>query len=253
MNYISYLALAGACALFANTTLAQNNAARVVSYNPGVEYSAGFTNTSAVLGDISRVNPFSDAVEPFNPPYGTAQILSIGEGGSVTIQFAEPVGNHSRNPFGVDFMIFGNSGFIITNDFDPNTFDWIGVPATDGSMFGANPGTTRVLVSRDGSRFYELAGAPTVDVLFPTDGAGDATTPVNPTLTAADFAGATVADIRAVYDGSAGGAGYDISSARDAFGRRVRLSFIRYVRVEVITGKAEIDAFSGVTSLKKQN
>lgn len=250
MNYISYLALAGACALLANTTLAQNNAARVVSYDPGLEYSTGFTNTSAVLGDISRVNPFSDPVEPFNPPYGTQQILSVGEGGSVTIQFAEAVRNHPRNPFGVDLMIFGNSGFIITNEFDPITFNWIGVPATDGSMFGANPGVTRVLVSRDGWRFYELVGAPNVDVLFPTDGEGDPTVAVNPTFTAAEFAGATASDIRALYDGSAGGTGFDISSARDAFGRPVRLSFIRYVRVEVLSGKAEIDAFSGVTTLK---
>jgi hypothetical protein len=105
-------------------------------------------------------------------------------------------------------------------------------------------------VSRDGWRFYELISAPTVDVLVPTDGAGDATIAVNPTLTAADCAGATLADIRAIYDGAAGGAGYDISSARDNRGRRVALSFIRFVRVEVLSGKAEVDAFSGVACKK---
>jgi hypothetical protein len=251
MKKICLLVLAGAGALFANVSNAGTNfAARVVAYEPGVNFVAGFTNAEAVLGDISRVNPFSDPVEPFNPPYGTGQILSIGEGGSVTIQFAQPVRNDPRHPFGVDFMVFGNSGFIITNDFDPNTFEWIGIPATDGSLLGANPGTTRVSVSRDGWRFYELVGAPTVDVLCPTDGAGDPTLASNPTLTAADFAGATTADIRAIYDGAAGGAGYDISSARDSKGRRAALSFIRFVRVEVLSGKAEVDAFSGVSCKK---
>jgi len=247
------LALAGAGALFLNHAAAATNfAARVVAYEPGLNYAEGFTNTETVLGDISRVNPFGDAVEPFNPPYGRAQILSIGEGGSVTIQFDEPVWNHRRNPFGVDFIIFGNSGFIITNDFDPVTYEWIGTPATDGSLFGANPGVTRVSVSRDGRRFYELSGAPTVDTLFPTDGTGDSSVAVDPALSEADFAGATLADIRARYGGSAGGTGFDISSARGPHGRRVPLSFIRFVRVEVLSGKAEIDAFSAVTTLRRE-
>ena len=248
------LALACAGVLFVNhSNAATNFAARVVNYNPGVDFAVGFTNAESVLGDVSRVNPFGEPTDPFNPPYGKQQALSIGEGGFVTIQFEQPVRNHPPNPFGIDFMVFGNSGFIITNDFDPITFNWIGAPATDGSLFGANPGVIRVSVSRDGWRFYELAGASTVDVLFPTDGAGDSTVAVNPTLSANDFAGATLDDIRALYDGSAGGTGFDISSARDALGRRVPLSFIRFVRIEVLSGKAEVDAFSGVTSIHRPN
>jgi hypothetical protein len=220
----------------------------VVSYDPGTGYVAGFTNVSAVLDEPSRINPFGEATDVFDPPYGTNQILSIGAGGSLTVKFKTPVLNHPNNPFGIDFIIYGNSGFIITNDFDFTTFDWIGTPATDGSLFGENDGQTRVSVSRDGKEFYVLnpALAPTVDGLFPTDGSGDFHTPVDPTLTAEDFSGLTADGIQVLYNGSGGGTGYDISWAQDSQGKCVRLPEIRYIRVEVLSGHSEVDGFSAV-------
>jgi hypothetical protein len=220
----------------------------VVSYNPGVGYSQGFTSPSVALGEPSRVNPFGDATDPFDPPYGKDQIVSIGEGGSLTVRFQTPILNHPHNLFGYDFLIFGNSGFIITNDFDLSTYEWIGTPATDGSLFAANEGSTRVSVSRDGIVFYELraAIAPIVDRLFPTDAAGDVHIPVAPQVGQEDLAGATLEGLRAAYAGSAGGAAYDISWAVDALGRPVQLPEIKFVRVEVLTGKSEVDAFSAV-------
>ncbi len=240
------IALALAGALSVHQAAAQNFASRVVGYHPGTDHAGGFTNARAALGRPSRSNPFGEAVDPFNPPYGTNQIVSIGAGGSLTVKFNDSISNKKRNPFGCDFIIFGNSGFIITNEFDLATFNWVGTPGTDGSLFAHNTGETRVSVSRDGHRFYELANAPLVDTLFPTDAAGNPRVPVNPALTAADFAGQTLDGIRALYGRSAGGTGFDISSARDGKGRRIHLSSINYVRVEVISGKAEIDAFSDV-------
>jgi len=243
---VSLLALASVVV----TASAANFATTVVDYQPGTGFAPGYTNTAAVLGEPSRVNPFEDATEPFNPAYGTGQILSIGAGGSLTVKLASPVLNHPHNRFGVDFIVFGNSGFIITNEFDFNTFSWIGTPATDGALFGANAGETSVSVSRDGVTFYELdpAHAPTVDVLLPTDGAADFSTPADPELTQADFAGLTLEEIRALYLGSAGGAGYDLSTARDTTGKPVRLNGVNYVRIEVISGKVEVDGLSGVFS-----
>jgi hypothetical protein len=222
----------------------------VIQYVAGTGFTPGFTNENAVLGEPSRLVPgtFGGPVEPFSPPYLASQLLSVGAGGSVTVKFRRPVLNHPRNRFGIDFIIFGNSGFIITNAFDPETFDWIGVPATDGSLFGNNSGITRVSVSRDGATFYLLDPglAPVADGLLPTDGNGDFHTPGDPTLTQADFAGQTLEGIRALYFGSAGGSGYDISWALDAGGHRARLSEINYVRVEVLSGKSEVDGFSAV-------
>src|SRR5687767_15733190 len=145
-QYCLFLALAA-------SVQGANFADSVISYDPGTGYSLRYTNVDSVSGEPSRTNPFGETTDPFNPAYGTSQILSIGAGGSLTVQFQQPVLNHPNNIFGVDFTIFGNSGFIITNAFDPATFEWIGTPATDGSLFGQNNGTTRVLVSRDGRTF----------------------------------------------------------------------------------------------------
>ena len=243
---VSLLALASVIV----TASAANFAASVVDYQPGTGFVPGFTNTATVLGEPSRENPFADATDPFNPAYGRDQLLSLGAGGLLTVKLAAPVLNHPHNRFGVDFIVYGNSGFIITNDFDLDTFSWIGTPATDGSLFGANPGETRVSVSRDGVAFYELdpAHTPTLDVLLPTDGAADFSTPADPELTQADFVGLTLEQIRALYHGAAGGAGYDLAWARDAAGNRVVLNAVNYVRLEVLSGKAEVDGFSGVFS-----
>jgi hypothetical protein len=227
----------------------------VVSYDPGTGYAASFTNPAVALGQPSQTNYYGEATDVFDPPYTADQVVSIGTGGSLTVKFKTPVLNHPHNRFGIDFMIYGNSGFIITNDFDAETFTWVGTPATDGSLFGPNDGATRVSVSRDGKKFYVLnpALAPTVDNLYPTDGSGDFHTPVDPTLTPQDFAGLTQAQIQALYYGSAGGAGYDIAWAQDAKGRPVKLPSIRYIRIEVLSGKSEVDGFSSVFIPPGQN
>ena len=76
----------------------------------------------AALGEPSQVNPFGEATDPFDPPYGTNQIVSIGAGGSLVLAFHNPILNHPNNLFGYDFILFGNTGFIITNEFDLSTF-----------------------------------------------------------------------------------------------------------------------------------
>jgi hypothetical protein len=237
-----------AFASLVSTVSAANFASEIISYNPGRDFSARYTNVIAALGEPSRVNPFMEETDPFNPPYGTAQVLSLGAGGSLTVKLTAPVLNHPRNRFGVDFMIYCNSGFIITNNFDFTTFTWIGEPATDGSLFGSNAGETRVSVSRDGENFFQLDSAlsPNLDVLLPTDGAADFGLPADPQLTTGDFAGLTLAQIRALYHGSAGGTGFDLAAARDASGNPARLNAVQFIRVEVLSGKIEVDGFAGV-------
>lgn len=244
---LSVLALAG---ILVSLTSHAQYAAEVVSYSPGAGFSPGYTNATSALGEPSRVTPgiFGGPVDPFDPDYLPSQLVSLGAGGSLTVKFSRPVLNHPNNRFGIDFIIFGDSGFIITNAFDPVTFDWIGTPATDGSLFGYNPGVSRVSVSRDGVTFYELnpAVAPKVDNLLPTDGSGDFHTPADPSLSQADFSGLSLDEIHALYNGSAGGAGYDISWAQDTEGNPVYLQQISYVRVEILSGKAEVDGFAAV-------
>ena len=248
---ISLLTLALASLVL--TLHAGDFAGTVVSYEPGAGTSPRFQNPAAALGAPSQINPFGEPTGPFDQPYGTNQIVSIGAGGSLVLRFDKPVHNHPHNLHGYDFILFGNTGFIITNEFDSATFNWIGAPATDGSLFAQNPGETRVSVSRDGVTFYTLnpAFAPLADGPFPTDGAGDPHRPTLPGLAPADFAGATLEDIRMLYQGSAGGTPYDISWAVDASGRGVRLPEVRFVRIDVLSGKSEIDAVSTVTHKTK--
>ncbi len=233
-------------------------ATEVISYTPGTgiatEFGTGlpYDQTSAVLGEPSRLTPgqFGGPVDPLAPPYTRDQLLSVGAGGSLTVKFSAPVGNDPLHPFGIDFQIFGSAGFIVTNDFDAD-FNYIGTPATDGSLFGAQDGETRVSVSADGQNFFLLdpAQARPVDGLFPTDGQGDFTRPLDPAFSGLTFSGKTLAEIRALYAGSGGGIGYDLAWAQDGNGTPANLSSISYVRIEVLTGKSEIDALSAVAAV----
>jgi len=85
-----------------------------------------------------------------------------------------------------------------------------------------------------------------VDSLFPTDSTGDFHLPVNPALTGVDFAGKDLAGIRSLYSGSDGGTGFDISWGQDLNGNSVLLDSISFIRIDVLSGKSEIDAISSV-------
>lgn len=238
---LSVLVLAGK--LVVTSSFAQF-ADAVIAYTPGTGVGASYTNPVSALGEPSRVTPgmFGGPVDPFNAAYLGSQLVSVGAGGALTLEFNTPISNSPANPFGLDFIIFGNAGFGITNG------DFSGGGITDGSLYGNNPGSTRVSVSADGVTFYPLnpALAPTVDTLFPTDGAGNFFQPVNPSFTASSFSGQGLAGIAARYAGSGGGAGYDLAWAQDTNGTPVTLNSARFVRVEVLSGKSEVDGMAAV-------
>jgi hypothetical protein len=233
--------LAGA--LVAEPLAAQNHADRIIAYQPGIG-AGSLTNAQAALGPPSRetVDPQwgTFPVDPFGPPYLSNQVVSIGAGGSLTLRFEHPVENHPDNPHGLDFIVFGNAFFQFKPDFS----------TTSGALGGTNSGLTTLSISTDGTRFFPLDPnlAPHPDTLFPTDGVGDPTVPVDPTLTGSDFAGRDLAGIRALYAGGAGGAGYDIKWARDDTGNPVNLPFVRYLRFDQIMGDAQIDAVSAIST-----
>ncbi|HIM67425.1 MAG TPA: hypothetical protein EYM45_02550, partial [Verrucomicrobia bacterium] len=234
----------------ASETRATQFAAEVVSYKSGVGFAtdwstgAGYTNKDAIVGPPARETPgkWGGPITPFSPPYLPGQILSIGEGGEVTLKFGKPIRDESINPFGLDFLVFGGAGFAITN----GDFGVDGI--TDGTLFGQADGETRVSVSADGDAWFVLdpKRAPAFDAYHPTDGSGDFGLPVNPALAKGDFAAGGLARFTELYDGSGGGTGYDLGWAVDAAGKPVALGQVRFVRLEVLSGKAEIDAVSDV-------
>lgn len=227
---------------------AQNRNA-VVSYDPGSGAAGRFTHPEAAVGWPSLTNPFGESTDPFNPPYGTNQIVSIGAGGHLTLGFQIPILNHPNNVAEFDFTVFGNAGFIITNEFSLETFDWIGTPATDGSLFGSSPITAVVSVSRNGRDFFPLNPAltPRLDGFAPTDSAGDPRLPMPAGATSTDAAGATLDTLRALYAGSAGGASFDLDWALDLQGTPRFLPEIRFIRIDVLQGRLEVDAIVPVS------
>jgi len=219
----------------------------VVDYHPGINFAVefgsglGYTNTQVVLGEPNRDTSYG-GVTPFNPPFARSELLSIGEGGSLVVELDFDIWNNPDHPFGIDFIIYGSAGFL---DVDyPNAM-------TDGmaSMFGQNLGQTRIWVSQDNVDFHMLdpTRAPVADGLFPTDGAGEFGRAVNPSLTPQDLANLNLGQLRGLYDGAAGGTGYDLGWALDGTGQTVDPGLVRYVRVDVLSGRAEVDAILGVT------
>src|SRR5215831_1561842 len=211
-------------------------ATSVVAYDHGTGFAANFTNANAALGGPT----IGSSVTPYAPPFSTSQIVSIGTGGFLTLQFATPILNDSGNPFGLDLLIFGNSFFVTTNGTGASA-------RTSGAVFTSS-GSTRVEVSQDGVSWYTLDPllAPTVGTLFPTDGIGNPQLPVNPALGSSDFAGLNLAGIRSLYAGSAGGAGFDLGWARDGNGDPVSLESASFVRIDVLSGRTQIDAIAAV-------
>jgi hypothetical protein len=235
---LSVLALAG---VFASLTSHAQFADSVAAYNPGSGVTASYTNSDRALGAPTTFIGYQNA-DPFNPPYAANNLTEVGPGGSLTLQFNRPIQNAPGHPFGLDFIVFGHAGFMITNG------NYSGGGITDGSFFTGGTSVTRVSVSADGLSFYTLnpSLARSVDGLFPTDASGDFSLPVNPALTSGDFAGKDLAGIRALYAGSGGGTGFALSWAQDATGQSVALSSVSFVRVDVLSGDAFLDAISEV-------
>ena len=248
MQKVCFFLLAAASVLSVSNLRAQF-ADSVVAYNPGTGFTPGYTNATAALGSPSRQTVDPDPtfggiypVDPFSPPYLSTQLVSLGAGGSLTMRLDTPAVNDPGHLSGIDFIVFGNSGFVITNG------DFSGGGITDGSLFGNNTGATRVSVSLDNVNYYTLdpALAPAVDRLFPTDGSGDFQKPANPALANNEFSGKDLAGIRGLYGGSGGGTGFDIGWARDTDGNTVNLSAVNFIRVDVLSDKSEIDGFAVV-------
>ena len=232
--------------LFAAAASAQDPwADQVVSYDEGSGADVGYTDPLTALGEPSRMTgtaPWEAAVTPFNGPWLTDQVVSVGGGGHLIVRFDEPISDDPGHLFGVDLIIFGNGFFGDAN--------W---PEGEvGGLFEEGPFT--VSVSADGVDFAALPGTHN-DALFPMLGyldltgpydpdpgsvPSDFTRPVDPALTYADFDGSSFDQILALYDGSGGGIPFDLAGTG--------LSEVYYVRIDVLEGATspEFDALAAV-------
>jgi hypothetical protein len=283
MNIVYKLAIA-LCLLCSTITVGQYRydpndfATEVVEYVPGTGLDADWlsgvlpNDPNRALGRPTLMTTGEGWNIPVNPPVPVVpvyqpfryfEVVTVGLGGRLTLKFNHRVTHDKNNPYGIDFIIFGNAAQNIS---------------TGGFWKNGNPETTTVAasnmaengivsVSQDGIKWYKFirgisadptivyadSNGPFADSFAPTasyqwDSVNhiwgeelDPTRPVNPALTAASMAGKTVAQMIDAYDGSAGGTGFDISS--------VGLDWIQYVCVEgsgSSTSKPEVDAVADV-------
>ena len=205
-------------------------ASSVVGYDSGTGFAAGFTNAAAALGAPAA----GSAVTPLAPPYAKSQLVSIGAGGAITLQLATPITSNPGDPYGIDFILFGNQFFVNSSSGVSGLYD--------------HAASIQVQVSPDDVNWYTLnpALAPQPGTLFPTDGSGNPQIPVNPALTLASFTGQNLAGIETLYAGSAGGTGYSLDWALNANNQPANLASADYVRLEVQSGVLDLDAVAVV-------
>ncbi len=219
----------------------------VISFDEGVDGAVGYNIPETALGEPSRFtgeDVWPGVVSPFNAPWLANEIVSIGSGGSLEVSFDEPVQDDTTNPWGIDLIIFGNTG-CIDNSY-PNGIVG-GVFSDDGGM---------IEVSQNGTQWVEITTR-LADGLWPTRGyldsqpydtfegtqQSDFTMPVDPRLTFDDVMNLNNDELMALYQNSGGGTPIDISETG--------LSEISYVRISVHENaklSPEIDGFADVTA-----
>lgn len=250
-------------------------ATEVVEYVPGtgipVDFISGdpFNDPNTALGPPTVDTTGDDwfipldeqaPVVPVYPAFRAFEIVTIGYGGHLTLKFDHPVVNDPQNPYGLDFIIFGNASQSVgegqswTNR-NPNDVT-IGSAAVSAEL-------GLVSVSQDGLNWCTYTDGPYADDFAPTfgrrydpnnpdpalgewnewwGGPTDPTLPLDPNLSSDTFVGKTVAEVAQLYAGSAGGTGFDIGV--------LGLDWIQYVRIENadLGDTPEIDAVADVAS-----
>jgi len=204
-------------------------------------------------------------VVPVYPAFRYFEVVMIGSGGSLTLAFDHPVYDNPKNPYGIDFLVFGNSFQSIQGG---------------GSWDNGNPSNTAVTascyteggtvaVSQDGTTWYTFTGGPYADAFMPTLGrvfdpsapdpelgaanlwwgyATDPTVPPSPDVIAAYWKGMSIAEIARRYRGSAGGTGFDIGKLDLPPDANTGMKWIRYVRITRSGSyNPEVDAVADVS------
>lgn len=221
-------------------------ATQVISYTQGTGLTpseAAFNDPQAALGWPERFSgqgtPYPSVVSMFSPLFNADQAVALGDGGSLVLKFDQPITNDPAHPYGVDFIVFGNAGFILGDFFNLRI-------ASPAELFGDGRG--RIEVSEDGIVFHEIPNI-FADQLFPTQGyldggpfdpipgsiPADFRKPMNPALTLGDFSGLSYEQALALYDGSGGGLPVDIGV--------IGMNSVSFVRISHSgEGDTEIDA-----------
>lgn len=213
--------------------------------------------TMGIFTSSSTYGDSGSTINPAYPAWSGGRLLSLvgdddeGTPGFVTIKFDHDVLDDPNNPFGIDFLVFGNAFGVRDSDeniqltTDPLTVSFTGKGSYENAL---------VEVSQDGETWYPYEKGPYADSFMPTLGylydpaapdtglfngnlywgrAARATRPVNPACSFSSFSGLNLAQVCQRYDGSAGGTGFDLAELHlPENGNGVK--WIRYVRISCV-------------------
>ena len=228
-NIIATIALVsgGALNFTVPTSQAASFASAVVDYTPGAAVG-GYTNAAAALGKPSGDTGFG-VFSPFNPHFGTSQIIAIGNGGQLTLQLSNFV---LVQPGLLEIGLWSNVG-LVDADFPNGT-------ATNPTTVFNPPRSSVISVSSDGVSWVALNNGTPIPLGNPGNFYANGQPQGNPPATPVDadfskpfagslasFDGKTYPQILATLDGSAGGTWLDLDSTG--------LSQVGYVRLNGIT------------------
>jgi hypothetical protein len=155
-------------------------------------------------------------------PDGRPTLLTLRPGSEVVVGFDHKVADDINNPYGIDFIVFSNTFFTRNGGSLSPTSDMATVTLTSPASVNAEWLTVRVAQDPNGPWFVFPVEQAAAGDLFPTHpfewdrSTGwwgrplDFLKPVNPNLTLSDFSGLSVPQAIALYDGSAGGTGFDL-------------------------------------------
>lgn len=209
-------------AVYSVNVFASPFAAEVIDFSQGPGATEDYDLASTVLGAPPVADSFAGSMNIDYAPWETTEVVSLGNGGSITIKYDHMVMNNDIDvEYGIDLIVFGNSFF---------STDWEG----DYSIIGAGFEPATIEVSQDGITFYEIAGVYADDLYPYTSLKNDF---IHATPAGISYMGRQVADVLLDFQNGCGGAQVDISSA---IGTVETLEWIQYVRVTDIAGDAGI-------------
>jgi hypothetical protein len=214
--------------VFCSSLVHAQYVAVVASYDAGATPASGFTTASAAVGAPERFTgegAFPGIVSPFNPPFRTNEIVSVSEGGHITLRLSHYALPQASGP---EIGVFENVGLV----FNSTT----GGAGPSAATFGHD--SAHVDVSADGLNWISLGN---IQFNIPSNGYTDVTDPFAtvPGNSPSDFqkpftggvssfnglpfADASAPDILELLAGSGGGTWLDISGTGIS-----RVGFIRF-------------------------
>lgn len=202
---------------------------------------------------------YGGVVNPINPAWGESDLYSLVQydeetPAAIDIEFDHRVYDDPQNPYGQDFIVFGNAMLLYSGNSSsyyaegeaPENFT---IASTCISELA------KVEVSQDGKNWHPIPDAPYADGFAPTLGytydttapdstlfngnlwwskRTDPTLPLPPALTSSDWSNITLAELCKRYNGSAGGTGYDISGIKKLSADETGRKWIKYVRIKPV-------------------